>query len=76
MNKSSEKFAISELRYTDSFRINMHEFITISSILKSRKDASPGYVSETSQWVLQLDELVVDGLKNFAKCRKFDVDPA
>lgn len=54
----------------------MHEFITISSILKSRKDASPGYVSETSQWVLQLDELVVDGLKNFAKCRKFDVDPA
>ena len=76
MNKSSEKFAISELRYTDSFRINMYEFITISSILRSTKDASPGYVSETSQLVLQLDELVFDGLKKFAKCRKFDVDPA
>ena len=76
MNKSSEKFVISELRYTDSFGINMHEFITINSILRSRNDASPGYGSEISQWVLQLDELVVDGLTKFAKCRKFDVDPA
>lgn len=59
MNKSSEKFVISELRYTDSFGINMHELIKISSILRSRKDASPGYGSEISQWVLQLDELVV-----------------